>query len=134
MLLPQLHAHGSVESAVLKTAEFEIVGDDVQHHGHLTENQHLVASLLQFDQHLIQNHHFAANVDDFTRWIVDLAAWIVDEERMGAHLAQQHHDVAQLVIRGIENKGNSLNLNIQTIKFQQTKNENLLASGRDCPI
>ena len=101
MLLPQLHAHRSVESAVLESAEFEIVRDDVQHHGHLTEHEHLVASLLQFNQHLVQNHHLAANVDDFAGWIVDFAAWIVDEERMVAHFAQQHHDVTQLVIREI---------------------------------
>mmetsp|Transcript_8503 Transcript_8503/g.28955 ORF Transcript_8503/g.28955 Transcript_8503/m.28955 type:complete len:795 (+) Transcript_8503:410-2794(+) len=97
-LVTRVAARAPVDAAVLVLAPKAVVLEDVQHAGHLGEDEHAVAALGAEPHHdAVEEHHLARGLHDglvdaiLTRGVLGP----VEEEGVVAHLAQLHEHVVE---------------------------------------
>jgi len=81
--------------------------DDVQHPGHLTEDQNFVLPLEQSVQHLVQDLDLSTDLNKvFVNAIVNtiLSEWVLDQIGMVGHFPHVHHPVLQTEVEGVRHR------------------------------
>ena len=99
--LPLRGAHVAVEPLEAVAARQQVVLEDVEHLGHLAEDEHPVVVGLELGQQQLEQLHLAAALDELGQLgcgEVGVGLVALDEPRVVGALLQLHHDVGEAAL------------------------------------